>query len=268
MSTTTRSPACDRAVGQLVVRAGPVRPRADDREVDPDVALREDRRGDVGARPRPRCGRPAATPPSGRAPGRWRRRPAASSSISAARLDHAQPVERPGWRAPAPSRAAPAGRRGRARPRCGRRRRPGRAPTRGGRWPRRRAGRTGRRSRPRPAPRGRGRRPGWRRPSAPPGGARPGTARPGAARPARSAAPWRARCSPRGSAGRSPGVSDEQVDPGLAGELPRGVHPVDRHERTGRVAVTRRVPRSPTAQSDVVHGRSELDITRKSSPDR
>ena len=127
----------------------------------------------------------------------------ASSSISAGGLDHPQPVERPGWRAPAPNPAAPAAPRGRARPTCGHPPRPGPAPPRGVRSRRRRAGRTGRRSRPRPAPRGRDRRPGWPPPSGPPGGAPRGTARPAGARPGRSAAPSRARCSPRDSAGRS-----------------------------------------------------------------
>ena len=65
----------DRPVGGAVVRAGAVRPGRHDDEVDGDVPGGADRRGDVGARPRPRCGRGAATRPSAGAPRRSPRRP-------------------------------------------------------------------------------------------------------------------------------------------------------------------------------------------------
>ena len=77
MSTTTGVAALEHPVADLVVRAGAVGPGADDGEVD-------GRRGPPGSRrrcrgrPPARCGRAAATRPSGRAPGRSPRRPRAA----------------------------------------------------------------------------------------------------------------------------------------------------------------------------------------------
>ena len=112
-----------------MVRAGAVRPGADDDEVDARVPLVHDRLGDVRGRPRSRSG-PAAATRAIRACTRSIAAPAAAQRLDLVRgLAHPQSATAPGWPAPGPRPAWPHA--ARAPPRaCGSRPRPGR-PTRG-----------------------------------------------------------------------------------------------------------------------------------------
>ena len=193
-----------RPLGQLVVRARAVRAGADDREVHAGVALGEDRRGDVGADLAPRCGPRAATRPCGRARGRWPRRPRPAPRSPPADLT----MRSRSTTGLAISSAEPGSARCTPRACSAQVRAP--TATRAGADPRRAVAADGE-QRERVV----GLVPGEQLQAEAAGGAgvhhrrlepraRPGTAPRAGARPARSAAPSRARCSRRGTAGPSP----------------------------------------------------------------
>ena len=85
-------PHLEASVGDLVVRAGPVRSTADDHEVDRGVSCLDDRLGDVLSRPRAQCVRPAAGRAPARGRGRWPGRRARSSTTSAGDLMTRRPL--------------------------------------------------------------------------------------------------------------------------------------------------------------------------------
>ena len=232
MSTTTRSPASIVRPDSSWCGLAPFGPEPDDREVDPDVALGEDRRGDVGAHLGLGAPDPQPLPHPGVHPvdrGTGERQ----LLDLRRRLHHAQPVDDRARELERRARQRPLDAEGVLGPRAGpdadpRRRRPETPGGGAGEQRERVVGLVpGQHLEPEPAGRA-----GLdhRRLQAGHDEERLTDPRHGQ----RGQPLHRVRVVAGEVAQVGAGRQHEQIHPGVRGELPRGVHPVDRHERIGR----------------------------------